>query len=240
MVSEFIPQDYGLEKDNLYEILATTFSESATSGDLEPNTSCMGIKLIDNDLIRITPFPNTTTLRNLKDSGIITLNFVDNVYLYALAALKGSNTSISFPLNNYNFMEIDNPFEDTLEKSTITIPYVAAAWAILTCIVAEEDQVIKRDILGEINISEFKLHIISSNMLKESFKLFNRAENLALEAIILVTRLRVAKDKNDKSLVISIQEKVDAIIKEIERFGKNQNALKAIQVVIKYINDISD
>ena len=240
MVSQFIPQDYGLEKGNLYEILATTFSKSARSGELEPNTSCMGIKLLENHLIKITPFPNTTTLRNLKDIGMVTLNFVDNVYLYALAALKGSNSSITFPLNNYNYIEIDNPFEDTLEKSTILIPYVRTSWAFLICLVVDEDQVIKRDLLGEITISEFKLHVISSNTLKDSFKLFNRAENLALEAIILVTRLRVAKDKNDKSLILTIQEKIDNYAKEIERFGKNQNALKAIQVVSEYINEVRD
>ena len=240
MVSEFIPQDYGLEKGNLYEILATTFSRSTPSGELEPNTSCMGIKLLENDLIKISPFPNTTTLRNLKDTGIIILNFVENVYLYALAALKGSNSSIKFPLNNYNYIEIKNPFEDSLEKSTILIPYVKTSWAFLICIIAEEDQVMKRDLLGEINISEFKLHVISSNTLKESFKLFNRAENLALEAIILTTRLRVAKDKNDKPLILTIQEKIDNYIKEIERFGNNKNALKAIQVISEYINELRD
>jgi len=240
MVSEFIPQDLGLEKGNLYEILATTFSKSVISEELKPNTSCMGIKLLENDLIKITPFPNTTTLRNLKDTGIITLNFIENIYLYALAALKESNSSISFPLNNYNYIEIDNPFEDSLEKSTMLIPYVRSSWAFLICIVADEDQIIKRDVLGEINVSEFKLHVISSNKMKESFKLFNRAENLALEAIILATRLRVAKDKNDKSLIITIQEKIDNYIKEIERFSKNQNALKAIQVVSEYINQLRD
>jgi len=240
MVSEFIPQDYGLEKGNLYEILATTFSKSARSGELEPNTSCMGIKLLENGLIKINAFPNTTTLKNIRETGIITLNFVENVHLYALAALKGSNSSITFPLNNYNYIEIDNPFEDKLEKSTMLIPYVRTSWAFLICIVADEDQVIKRDLLGEINVSEFKLHVISSNTLKESFKLFNRAENLALEAIILATRLRVAKDKNDKSLILTIKEKIDNYTKEIERFGKNQNALKAIQVVSEYINELKD
>ena len=239
MVSEFIPQDYGLEKGNLYEILATTFSISSTSGDLKPNTACMGIKLIENDLVNISPFPNTTTLKNLRDTGIITLNFIEDVYLYALAALKGANSSISFPLSNYNYIEIENPFEDSLEKSTMLIPYVRTSWAFFLCIVADKDQVIKRDLLGEINISEFKLHVISSNTLKESFKLFNRAENLALEAIILATRLGVAKDKNDKSLILTIQEKIDNYTKEIERFGKNQNALKAIQVISEYINELS-
>ena len=240
MVSEFIPQDYGLEKGNLYEILATTFSRSAPSGDLEPNTSCMGIKLLENGLIKITPFPNTTTLKNIRETGLIILNFVDNVHFYALAALKGLNSSIKFPLNNYNYIEIENPFEDSLEKRTMLIPYVRTSWAFLICIVAEEDQVIKRDFLGEINISEFKLHVISSNTLKKSFKLFNRAENLALEAIILTTRLRVAKDKNDKSLILTIQEKIDNIITEIERFGKNKNALKAIKVVSECINELID
>jgi hypothetical protein len=74
--------------------------------------------------------------------------------------------------------------------------------------------------------------------LKDSFKLFNRAENLALESIILATRLKVAMDKNDKSLVVSIQEKIDNYAKEIERFGNNKNALKGIQVVSEYVKEL--
>ena len=238
MDSEFIPQTYGLKKDHLYEILATTFSKSSISGELKPNTSCMGIKLIENNLIKMSPFPNTTTLKNLKESGIITINLVGDVYLYALAALKGSSPSISFPSNHYNYKEIVDPFDDNPDTNKILIPHINAAWALLTCIIAEENQVIKKDTLGESTISEFKLHVISWDKLKDSFNLFNRAENLALESIILATRLKVALDKNNKSLIDTIQGKIKDIIANIERFGKNENALRAIDLVSKYINSI--
>ncbi len=235
MDSEFKPQNYGLEQDYLYEILATTFSENTSSRDIRPNTSCMGIKLVENDLIKMSPFPNTITLKNLKDSGIITINFVGDVYLYALAALKGSD-SISFPSELYNYKEIVNPFGDNPDTSKILIPYINTAWAILTCIIAEEDQVIKKDVLGESIISEFKLHVISSEKIKDSYKLFNRAENLALESIILATRLKIAREKNEKSLIEEIQAKIYDIIKDVNRFAKNENALKAIELVSKYIS----
>jgi hypothetical protein len=197
----------------------------------------MGIKLIENDLIRMSPFPNTTTLKNLKESGIITINFVGNVYLYALAALKGSNPSISFPSRFYDYKEIVNPFDDNPDTSKMLIPYINTAWAILTCIIAEENQVNKNDMLGQLYISEFKLHVISSNKLKDSYNLFNRADNLALESIILSTRLKVARDKNEKSLIDTIQRKIKDIIKDIKRFGNNENALKAIEVISNCIND---
>ena len=144
----------------------------------------------------MSPFPNTTTLKNLKESGIITINFVGNVFLYALAALKGSNPAISFPSDYYNYKEIANPFDDNPDTNKILIPHINEAWAILTCIIAEENQAIKKDALGEFNISEFKLHVISWDKLKDSFNLFNRAENLALESIILATRLKTARENN--------------------------------------------
>ena len=108
----------------------------------------------------------------------------------------------------------------------------------MTCIIAEENQAIKKDALGEPTISEFKLHVISWDKLKDSFNLFNRAENLALEAIILATRLKIARDKNEKSLMDTIQGKINDNIANIERFGKNENALRAIDLVLKYINSI--
>ena len=83
----------GLKKNYLYEILATTFSIDDTL--MIPNTASMGVRRVGKKEIKIWPYPNTTTYKNIENSKFLVLNFVDDVYLYALASLKGSNLSKS-------------------------------------------------------------------------------------------------------------------------------------------------
>jgi len=224
-------RDFGLEKGNLYEILATTFSKPEKKDKLKPNTSCMGIRFSKDNLLKISPYPETITLRNLKKNGWIVVNFVDDVYLYALAALKEPNSQIGikeFPIKYYEYHEIPND----------KIPYIIKAWLILFGKVVKEDQITKKNGFGETEVSEFTIDIIAFKKLKDSFKFFNRAENLALEIIVLATRLKIAKEKNEFALFNVIHEKILDHMGNIERFGKNKRALKTIDLVSKYISDL--
>ena len=81
-------RDLGLKKENLYEILATTYALDEENNEIIPNMACMGIRIVDNDIIKISPYPNTTTYSNLKSNKFLAINFVNDVSLYALAALK--------------------------------------------------------------------------------------------------------------------------------------------------------
>ena len=235
VLNDFDPKEYGIQENYLYEILATTFSDQE---NLTPNTSCMGMRLIENNLIQIKPFPHTTTFKNLKTTGIIVLNFVEDVYLYALAALKSSKNNIKFPSKHYNYNKLENPFNTSINGSKMTIPYISKAWATITCIIAGENQVIKKDPMGEFEISEFKLHVIDHDILKNSFKLFNRTENLALESIILATRLRIAKEKSNETLFDDIHDAINNNFQNIERFGNNKSALKAVKVIKIFIENL--
>ncbi len=79
---------------------------------------------------------------------------------------------------------------------------------------------------------------MSSTKFKESFKLYNRAENLTLETIILATKLYVAKEKKDKTLFNKKKHKIEENINEVLRFGKNISALKAIEYIKNYVNSL--
>ena len=72
-------------------------------------------------------------------------------------------------------------------------------------------------------------------MYLDSYKYFNRAENLALEIIVLSTRLKVAKEKNNIIQIESIQKKIMENIENIERFGKNDSALKVADFIKLYL-----
>jgi len=219
-------QDFGLKKDNLYEIIATTYSKTEDGKEIKPNASCMGIRMIKGDQIQISPFYSTTTYKNLKEYSLIVINFVDDVYLYALAALKEPNSPIGlidFPSNYYDFKY--------LESRAMDVPYIKKAWGILIGEVSHEFQKTKMDDLGEVIIPVFKLDVIYSEKFKESNRIFNRAENLALETIILATRLKIAKEKQNRPLYIKIHEKIIDHIENIKRFGKNEKALRTIELV---------
>ena len=240
-------RDFGLKKDNLYEILATTFSLGKKKDKIKPNTACMGIRFIEDNILYMGPYPNTTTFKNLKGNGFVGINFVDNIYLYALAALKENNPPIGlteFPSKYYNYYEIAkcegnvDIFKNDIDK--IIIPYINKAWLSLIGKVVDKNQKIKKNDLGEIRITEFRIIIINFVKAKNSFKYFNRAENLTLETIILATRLKVAKEKIDKILFNNIYEKITEYIDCIKRFGKNKNALKSINLVNNYIRSLMD
>ncbi len=236
-------QDIGLIKNHLYEVLATTFT--IINNEIIPNTSCMGVRVTADGIFQMKPYPLKKTLKNLRENDLITLNFVDNIYLYALASLKDPDPLIDlkqFPDEFYNYHKVvdkkdfEQILKDLSDSKLFLIPYVKNAWAFALCKTIEERQIIKKDSLGDSKIVEFKLKIYSLVKTRESFKLFNRAENLTLEILILATRLKVAKEENDKNLYDKIYGKIVDYMKDIERFSKNPRVKKSLQLVNKYLN----
>jgi hypothetical protein len=231
----FDPKQFGLKKHYLYEIIATSYSLIDDGSAIIPNASCMGIRIIDGDQIQISPFFSTTTYKNLKESTIIAINFIDDIYLYALAALKEPSSPIGlreFPSEYFNFK--------FLEDRAIDVPYLKDSWGILIGEVSQEFQKIKKDVLGEIAIPVFNLNIFFSEKFQESHNLFNRAENLTLETIILATRLKVAKENQNQASFSEIFQKIIDYLDTIKRIGKNKNALKAKDLVNKFILSLED
>ncbi|TFG08144.1 MAG: DUF447 family protein [Promethearchaeota archaeon] len=238
-------KDFGLRKLNLYEVLAITFSVDDSVGKLVPNTAPMGIRFIENDILVIKPYSSTTTFRNLKENGHVIINFVDNIYLYALGALKERDSRIGlfeFPLKHYHYLDV-NSLEIKLnildhEKEFTEIPVINSAWLFLIGKAIEEKQIMKKNHLGEFKIAEFKIQVNSFLKQKNSYNLFNRAENLALEIIILATRLKVAKESNNKQLFYKIHEKIVDHMENMESFVKNKQAIKTIDLISQYMSSL--
>jgi len=232
----------GLKINYLYEVLATTYS--LENHKLVPNTAAMGIRLLENNTIKILPFPNTTTYKNLDSTKLITLNFVDDIFLFALASLKINHISSSTETlteEYYNLYPFDVKnehkaiFKGITKDNYIHLPYLNQAWAIISCVATNKNQTLKTDDLGQVEVVEFGLSVNFYEKFKESFKLYNRAENLTLETIVLATKLYVAKEKKDKTLFNKIKNKIEDNINEVLRFGKNTSALKAIEYVKDYV-----
>lgn len=232
---DFVPQNFGLKRNYLYETITTTYSIDDKLGSIFPNASCMGIRLEENNKIIINPYPSTTTYKNLRENNFIAINFVNDVYLYALAALKDPDSLIGlteFPSKYYGFQYI--------ESIAMDVPYIQKAWSILIGKVSKELQKTQQDSFGEVMIPLFVLDVIFAKKISNSFKYINRAENLAIESIILATRLKLAKNLNNDTLFCQIHEQIISHIENIERFGRNKRALKAIELVGKYVKKLLD
>jgi len=219
-------QDYGLNKDCLYEVLACTISKK---NEIEyPNTASMGIRVINDKLLKIKPYYNTMTHRNIKEYGIVSLNFIEDVVLFAQASLKEIKRDFKgFPIEDYLYYYY--------RRKDYKIPYLKQAWMVIFCNVVNETHVVKQDEMGSINATEFELEVIYSIKKKESFKLYNRAENLALESIILATRLKIARENKDEILYSKIETRINEYLNMITQFGRNSSALKTINLVKEYI-----
>jgi hypothetical protein len=235
-------ESLGLQKNYLYEILTTTFS--LDNNQMVPNTASMGIRLVDNKSIKIWPYPNTTTYKNIEKCKLVVLNFVDDVYLYAIASLKGSSQLKGervFSIDYYNqfLLNLSDEYKDISNSNSVgdsvQIAYLKQSWAIIICKATNIYQISKNDDYSKSKIMEVNLTVISYEKFKESFKLFNRAENLTLETIILSTKLNVALEKKNDLLVDQIKCKIEENIANIKRFGKNFSALKAIEHIDSYI-----
>ncbi|MFX1375436.1 MAG: DUF447 domain-containing protein [Promethearchaeota archaeon] len=237
----------GLRKNYLYEVLATTFTK--VRDKIVPNTASMGIRLIEENIIKMTPYPDTTTYKNLKENGYASINFCDNIHLFTLASLKDPNSQIGlkeFPTEFYEYYEFINAksmngdFKQLKESEKIIFPYIKQAWAIAFCETIEESQITKDNMLGRLRLSEFKLRIYSLVKKRESFKLFNRAENLVLESLILATRLKLAKERDKKQLFDKIHNKLRDYMQSIEKFSKNEESIDSLGILSKYINNLTD
>ncbi|MFX1237118.1 MAG: DUF447 domain-containing protein [Promethearchaeota archaeon] len=226
--------DLGLKTNYLYEILATTFSKQGKI----PNTSAMGIRLISEDLMQMRPFQNTKTFQNLRETGIVSINLIDDIYLYALAALKNKKLGIGFQDDHYDYEEMEIRLNLESKSSKLMIPYINKSWAVMKCIVVGEKPIVKKDPLGDVELLELQLRIISIRKFKDSQKLFNRAENIALESIILATRLKASKETHKEELFKELHNKLDENIKDIKRFGKNPQVQKVLDVISRYVEHL--
>ena len=151
--------------------------------------------------------------------------------------MKGSKTSkregaLSEEHYNYYTLKVNSEHENPAQ-----IPYLKQAWAIIACSVTNIKQLVKKDDFGEFKLMELNLTVISSEKFRESFKLFNRAENITLETIVLATKLSIAIAKKEKTLTRKIKDRIEENINDVKKFGINKSALKAIEHIEDYLKE---
>ena len=93
--------------------------------------------------------------------------------------------------------------------------------------------------MGSSSLSEFKLKILEYVKFKDTISLFNRSDYLTMEAIILSTKLKVAKQNKEESYASILEAKIEDIFNQVKRFGRNQHALKAIEFISEFKKNLS-
>ncbi len=219
-----IKELFGINFNRLYEAIAVTLTKLEKEKIILPNSACMGVKFLDNNTFQMTPYLETDTYKNLIKFTYVSINFVDNIYFYAQAALLGENlgqTKREFPDSYYDFKD--------------EIPYLKESWGVIFGKLNEHKIITKATHLGENNVLQANFKIIDFIKIQESFHLKNRAENLALESIILATRLKIAVKKENKEMYEKIYDKILYYNEQIKDFAKNDNAIETMDFIMNYI-----
>lgn len=219
-----IKELFGINFNRLYEAIAVTLTKLEKEKIIIPNSACMGVKFLDNNTFQMTPYLETDTYKNLIKFTYVSINFVDNIYFYAQAALLGENlgqTKREFPDSYYDFKD--------------EIPYLKESWGVIFGKLNEHKIITKATHLGENNVLQANFKIIDFIKIQESFHLKNRAENLALESIILATRLKIAVKKENKEMYEKIYDKILYYNEQIKDFAKNDNAIETMDFIMNYI-----
>ncbi len=234
-----LEENLGIRKNELYEVLATTFSLNPKSFSFVPNTSCMGIIFLDDEYISLKPYTSTHTYENLRESNVVSLNLTDNVFLFCLAALKGKiidENRIEIPNDYYNYNEISS--NETGLKD-VRFPYLKEAWGVLFCRVEHFSVEETKDEIGKAKRALFRLKIIDIKKIRESYKLFNRAENLIIEALVLLTRLDIIDKRGQNHLHNEYSERIKSYLSEILKFSKNSQILMSVRLIKSYLESIN-
>ena len=202
-----IKELFGINFNRLYEAIAVTLTKLEKEKIIIPNSACMGVKFLDK-----IKFP------------YVSINFVDKINFYAQAALLGENSGLTereFPDSSYDFKD--------------EIPYLKESWGVIFGELDEHKIITKATHLGENNVLQANFKIIDFIKIRESFHLKNRAENLALESIILATRLKIAVKKENKEMYEKIYDKILYYNEQIKHFAKNDKVIETMDFIVSYI-----
>jgi hypothetical protein len=166
-----------LEFENFinYEAIVCSFFPNSQ----KVNASCMGINFTPTGDIFMRVFEKTDTLTNLTSNSLFSINFSDNFYDYAIAALHGWNKGENEP-----------EFPEDAYISINPAPILKNAWATVIC------QVLPLDLMVLPNCRGYQQCNIRAKILQKTLyhlpKIFNnRSMNLAFEALIISTRIPI-------------------------------------------------
>ncbi len=182
---KFFPQD------TLFESILIS-----AGGDSTPaNCAAMGVKLTRGEYLLVQPYTNTDTYRNMSQFPFATVNFTTNPLIFAKCALEGWDEGTHAP-------ELGE--EELVFWKDFPVPSFKSAFLSLKC---------TRETMDHVKVGPRGMYLLvikEAIVLTPTLPLTNRADNLALEAVVHATRVRIFADQGDlqlaKDLLVTIKK----------------------------------
>jgi hypothetical protein len=237
-----------LEPFKLYEaILITKWSESSSTF----NSAAMGVRFLDEYSMTINPYPETDTFKIIKNAlknntrQKISINFTDNVVIFAKSALTGLNSGNSVVELDEDLLIVRDKDAFLKDANLVVLGKVIAEYKDIYLNLPVEFSNFKDD--GYKFNTKFKAKFeVSITDKFRSFKIFqptNRGDNLAIEAIILASKLPAflktanLNKKGQETKIFGMLNRIREYQKEIRRFSANIRALEACNIIDEIISD---
>lgn len=259
-----VPRTFGnssfslcLEPFKLYEsIVILKWSETdSENNEIKPkfNAAAMGIRFIDEYSLILNPYPDTDTYSILKKCIAdkirkkLTINFTDDVILFAQVALTGLNAGSSK----------EELFEGEIKKFE-EFAYVKNANAsILGELVSDygDFNLDASHYFKDFDITKFKtkfpakfeINILKRFRSEKLFQVTNRGDNLAIEAITLASKLPLMKtadmknrgyDKKNEKKIYEMLNRIREYEREIRRFSASKKALLVCEIIDNFLSGL--
>lgn len=238
----------GLEPFKLYEAIIILEWPQSNQSDQPPkfNSAAMGVRFIDEYTLALNPYPQTDTYTILKhtvdrkDRMLLSVNFTDNVILFAKSALIGTHQGDSV-----------QELTDEIEISQLGdgsdlyhFGYLKDAKYFMICEVLNSIKDFKIDASQYLQDfkgkgqhmtfnAQFQIGIKKQFKSRSAYQPTNRGDNLALEAITLTSKLPAFLKNEDK--LFKLLEKIREYQKEIRRFSASKQALEVCIMIDDFI-----
>ncbi|MDW8084026.1 MAG: DUF447 family protein [Candidatus Caldarchaeum sp.] len=180
--------DFGFEPDLWYEVILTTYCE-----DRRPHAAPMGCSTSDGQLLRLKPFTNTTTFKNLKDRRYAVANISHDPALFYNALFKND-------LDFVNAQQVDAP-------------------ALRGCDGWVELEITRLTQIDEMR-AEASGKVVNIVTFSTSLKPYSRAEHALVEALIHFTRVVVFANTTRHDEAVRLAEKIREYIELTKRVSR--------------------
>jgi hypothetical protein len=169
---------YGI-MEGVNEVIVTT-----KSIDNRPNAAPIGL-IRHNGRLTVRVYNESHTCRNIKDTGLLAVNIVDDPVVFVQSALEDLDKE------KFEFIETD---------TGLNFPVLASSngWMIFKAEIKE----------GNIAVTA-ELQFISGNIKSLKIRPINRGFNAVIEAAIYATRYKVFKDETILSKVKSFKDVIN-------------------------------
>ncbi|MHA1727913.1 MAG: DUF447 domain-containing protein [Promethearchaeota archaeon] len=239
-----------LEPFKLYEsIVVIKWSDSAKF-----NAAAMGVRFLDEYSLILNPYPETDTYKILKNSERLekedrlrlTVNFTDDVVLFAKAALTGLNSGSSVEELSRDELIKYNDVAYIKNANASILGEVVSVFKDFKVNFSENfsEYNIKKKKIGTKFSAKFEINIIKKFKSDKMFQPTNRGDNLAIEAITLTSKLppllnneKILKKTNEDRIFKTLT-RIREYEKEIRRFSASKRAFVVCGMIDDFISKL--